>query len=84
MPREVDPVEGANEVGRADLQAPSAPESGGLQSNPDDPLATPPAASADAWPDTPAYYKHVAVSLLDCRDATSDGRRSRDASGHQA
>ena len=71
-------------MGQVDLQAPSVPESGGLQSNPDGALATPPAAYGDAWPDTPAYFKHAAVTLFDCRDGTSDGRGSRDASGQQA
>jgi hypothetical protein len=63
---------------------PCAPESGALQSNPHDALATPPAAYGDAMPDTPAYCKHVAVCQLDYREGTSDDRHNKDASGQKA
>ena len=60
------------------------PESAGRKSNPDSALATPTASYGDAATGSPAYYRHAAVSQLDCRGGTSDGRCNKGASGQQA
>jgi hypothetical protein len=83
-PTEVDSKE------RVNAEVPAAPhtphESGydGRKSNPDSALATPPASYGDAATGSPAYCRHVAVSQLDYRDGTSDGRCNMGASGQLA
>src|ERR1019366_6548964 len=59
------------------------PESAGRKSNPDSALATPTASYGDAATGSPAYYRHAAVSQLDCRGGTSDADATRALPGNR-
>src|ERR1035437_5867452 len=83
-PREVDSKERVNGEVPAARRRPHESGSDGRKSNLDSALATPPAAYGDATTGSPSYYRHVAVSQLDYRDGTSDGRCNKGASGQQA